>query len=50
MRQCVADVFSEAGLPEGVLSILPGGAETGRALICQADAGQAHFHRQFRGR
>ncbi len=28
----LADMFAEAGLPEGVLSIVPGGADTGRAL------------------
>ena len=28
----LAEVFVEAGLPEGVLSVLPGGAETGRQL------------------
>ncbi|WAX76565.1 benzaldehyde dehydrogenase [Streptomyces sp. KMM 9044] len=26
-------VFAEAGLPEGLLHVLPGGAETGRALV-----------------
>ncbi|MCT9092409.1 aldehyde dehydrogenase family protein [Streptomyces sp. ASQP_92] len=29
----LAAVFAEAGLPEGLLHILPGGAETGQALV-----------------
>jgi len=29
----MAEAFAEAGLPEGVLSIVPGGVETGRALV-----------------
>ncbi len=28
----MAEAFAQAGLPEGVLSVVPGGAETGRAL------------------
>lgn len=28
----MAEVFAQAGLPEGVLSVVPGGVETGRAL------------------
>jgi benzaldehyde dehydrogenase (NAD) len=29
----IARVFEEAGMPEGVLSVLPGGAEAGEALV-----------------
>ncbi len=29
----IAAVFAEAGLPEGVLAVLPGGADTGEALV-----------------
>ncbi|QNP74330.1 benzaldehyde dehydrogenase [Streptomyces roseirectus] len=29
----LADVFAEAGLPEGLLHVLPGGADTGAALV-----------------
>ncbi|WP_143663226.1 aldehyde dehydrogenase family protein, partial [Streptomyces bobili] len=34
----LAAVFAEAGLPEGLLQILPGGAETGAALVADLDA------------
>jgi benzaldehyde dehydrogenase (NAD) len=30
----IARVFEEAGLPPGVLSVMPGGAKAGEALIC----------------
>jgi aldehyde dehydrogenase (NAD+) len=33
----LAEVFVEAGLPEGVLSIVPGGIETGQALTSNPD-------------
>ncbi|AOW91705.1 aldehyde dehydrogenase [Rhodococcus sp. WMMA185] len=29
----VAEIFAEAGVPEGVISVLPGGAETGEYLV-----------------
>ena len=29
----LADIFTDAGLPEGVLSVLPGGTETGEYLV-----------------
>ncbi len=33
----LAEVFTEAGLPQGVLSVVPGGIETGRALTDNPD-------------
>jgi aldehyde dehydrogenase (NAD+) len=33
----LAEVFAEAGLPEGVLSVVPGGIETGKALTANPD-------------
>ncbi len=33
----LAEVFAEAGLPDGVLSIVPGGIETGQALTSNPD-------------
>lgn len=33
----LAEVFAEAGLPEGVLSVVPGGVETGQALTANPD-------------
>src|ERR1700723_3113684 len=33
----LAELFAEAGLPEGVLSVVPGGIETGQALTSNRD-------------
>ncbi|MDT5220611.1 MAG: aldehyde dehydrogenase [Mycobacterium sp.] len=39
----LAEVFTEAGLPEGVLSVLPGGIETGKALTSNPDVDMFTF-------
>ena len=39
----LAEVFAEAGLPEGVLSVVPGGAETGRALTANPNVDKYTF-------
>ena len=39
----MAEMFAEAGLPEGVLSIVPGGAETGRALTANPNLDKYTF-------
>lgn len=39
----MAEMFAEAGLPEGVLSIVPGGVETGRALTANSDLDKYTF-------
>jgi aldehyde dehydrogenase (NAD+) len=39
----MAEMFAEAGLPEGVLSIVPGGAETGRALTANPELDKFTF-------
>ena len=33
----LAEVYEEAGLPKGLLSILPGGADVGQALVTHKD-------------
>ncbi|MCG5432031.1 aldehyde dehydrogenase [Mycobacterium sp. MYCO198283] len=39
----MAQMFADAGLPEGVLSIVPGGAETGRALTANPEIDKYTF-------
>ena len=39
----MAELFAEAGLPEGVLSVVPGGPETGRALTANPEIDKFTF-------
>ncbi len=39
----IARAFEEAGLPEGVLHVLPGGAEAGQALVTDPDVAMISF-------
>ncbi|NLE78232.1 MAG: aldehyde dehydrogenase family protein, partial [Rhodococcus sp.] len=39
----IAEIFTEAGVPEGVISVLPGGAETGEYLVSHADIDKITF-------
>lgn len=39
----LAEVFAEAGLPDGVLSVVPGGVDTGRALTANPELDKFTF-------
>ena len=39
----IASIFEEAGLPEGVLHVLPGGADIGERLVQHPDVGMISF-------
>jgi aldehyde dehydrogenase (NAD+) len=39
----MAEIFAEAGLPEGVLSVVPGGVDTGRALTANPEIDKFTF-------
>ncbi|MCC5809390.1 MAG: benzaldehyde dehydrogenase, partial [Ectothiorhodospiraceae bacterium] len=39
----IAQIFAEAGLPENVLHVLPGGADTGDAVVRHPDIGMISF-------
>ncbi|WP_026917445.1 aldehyde dehydrogenase [Gordonia shandongensis] len=39
----LAEIFTEAGVPEGVISIVPGGVETGQALVDHPDVDKITF-------
>ncbi|NMM84509.1 aldehyde dehydrogenase [Rhodococcus sp. SRB_17] len=39
----VAEIFAEAGVPAGVISVLPGGAETGEYLVSHPDIDKITF-------
>jgi len=38
-----AEIYAEAGLPEGVLCVVPGAAEAGEALVCDPDVAMISF-------
>ncbi|MBM7366025.1 aldehyde dehydrogenase [Gordonia hydrophobica] len=39
----LAEIFTDAGVPEGVISIVPGGVETGQALVNHPDVDKITF-------
>src|SRR5690606_24276874 len=39
----IAEIFAEAGVPAGVISVLPGGAETGEYLVSHPDIDKITF-------
>ena len=39
----LAELFTEAGVPEGVISVVPGGVETGQALVDHPDVDKITF-------
>lgn len=39
----LAEIFTEAGIPEGVISVVPGGIETGQALVDHPDVDKITF-------
>jgi RHH-type proline utilization regulon transcriptional repressor/proline dehydrogenase/delta 1-pyrroline-5-carboxylate dehydrogenase len=41
--QLLAEIFAEAGLPPGVLNFVPGGPETGKALVLAPDVATVAF-------
>ncbi len=45
----LARIFEEAGLPSGVLSVLPGGADTGAAMVEDPDISMISFTGSSRG-
>ena len=45
----IARIFEEAGLPDGVLHVLPGGADAGEALVADPHVRVDHLHRLHGG-
>lgn len=39
----LAEIFTEAGVPEGVISVVPGGPDTGKALVAHPDVDKITF-------